>query len=40
MSELIPSSFQLPFPSRREDAEVLIKPLVEEEEMRLWTTGG
>src|SRR6266700_4685102 len=36
MSELTPSSLRLSLPSGREDAEVLIKPLVDEEEMRLW----
>jgi hypothetical protein len=36
MSELTPSSFRLPSPSVREDAEVLSKPVVEEEEIRLW----
>jgi len=35
MNKLTPSSFQLPFPSSREDAEVLIKPVVEEEEISL-----
>jgi len=40
MSELIPSSFPLPLPSRREDEEVLIKPLVEKRKCAFGTTGG
>ena len=36
MSELTPSSFRLPSPSGREDAEILSKPVVEQEEISLW----
>src|SRR5882672_7975670 len=36
MSEARPSSLRLPLPASREDAEGLLKPLIEEEEMRLW----
>src|SRR5262249_10539576 len=35
MNELTPSSFRLPFPAGRDDAQVLTEPFVEEEEKSL-----